>query len=225
VKTKSIVETLELASTKGFNFLKVGYLMSDFRLFIFGSFDQGFVHYSKIQNFVQSIQVAKVQGTVLRSEVGYPVLMNSGNEWVEGKVVDLAGGDVLVRLLDEFHGFSQLLPDRSLFHRVELEAVVSDGTQLMAQTYVLNPKKLNKTFKAIPRGDWRSNLIEEPPYLSRLSDSEINYIQKLGSASGRDIIPIDIDIYRRLIGSGIVADKGRRLALTKFGRDLLRHLH
>ena len=49
-------------------------------------------------------------------------------------------------------------------------------------------------------------------------------ILKLGASSGRDIVPINLDIYRDLLNKGLIVDKGRRLALTNLGFDVYKYL-
>jgi hypothetical protein len=53
-----------------------------------------------------------------------------------------------------------------------------------------------------------------------LSSRQANYVKKLGQISGRDILPIDLDLYRELMKLGLIIDKGRRLALTELGKKI-----
>ena len=64
----------------------------------------------------------------------------------------------------------------------------------------------------------------QPPLSNKLSDSQKRYILKLGASSGRDIVPINLDIYRDLLNKGLIVDKGRRLALTNLGFDVYKYL-
>ncbi|MNS72308.1 hypothetical protein D3C72_1057130 [compost metagenome] len=66
--------------------------------------------------------------------------------------------------------------------------------------------------------------MEEPALTAKLSDKQVTYIQKLGKSSGREIIPIDLTLYRELMNLELIVDKGRRLALSKFGQEVYRHL-
>lgn len=58
----------------------------------------------------------------------------------------------------------------------------------------------------------------------QLTEKQRQYIVKLGNSSGRDILPINLDLYRELIKLELVKDKGRRLALTTLGQDVFRSL-
>jgi hypothetical protein len=63
---------------------------------------------------------------------------------------------------------------------------------------------------------------------SRLTAKQKAYIQRLGLSTGRskgrEIVPIDLGLYRELMHLEIVVDKGRRLALTELGQELCRML-
>ena len=60
--------------------------------------------------------------------------------------------------------------------------------------------------------------------INKLTAKHVNYIKKLGTSSGRDVIPIDLDLYRELLKMELIIDKGRRLALSKLGQEVFRYL-
>ena len=60
--------------------------------------------------------------------------------------------------------------------------------------------------------------------VSTLTQRQIAYIKKLGGTTGRDIVPIDLDLYRQLMKMELIVDKGRRLALSKRGKELYEYL-
>ena len=76
----------------------------------------------------------------------------------------------------------------------------------------------------IENGDWRQSLKENPVLPDSLTEKQVCYIRKLGASSGRDIVPIDLQLYRELMKLDLIVDKGRRLALTKLGKDVYRFL-
>jgi hypothetical protein len=90
--------------------------------------------------------------------------------------------------------------------------------------YLLNKAKLPKEAVLIESGNGRDFLAQHPPLTTQLSDSQKRYILKLGASSGRDIVPINLDIYRDLLNKGLIVDKGRRLALTNLGIEVFRYL-
>jgi len=65
---------------------------------------------------------------------------------------------------------------------------------------------------------------QKPNFLDQLTAKQVNYIKKLGSSSGRDIVPIDMELYRELMKMELIVDKGRRLALTKLGKEVFSYL-
>ncbi len=56
----------------------------------------------------------------------------------------------------------------------------------------------------------------EPSF--ELSPRQATYVKRLSQITGREIVPIDLDLYRELLKLEIIIDKGRRLALTKLGK-------
>ncbi len=60
--------------------------------------------------------------------------------------------------------------------------------------------------------------------LSILTERQEAYIKKLGKSTGREIVPIDLPLYRELMNLELIVDKGRRLALSKLGHEVYRNL-
>lgn len=196
------------------------------RLFVYGSFCEGMVHFEMLSNFIQSVTSARVKGSVYRLQVGYLVFHEAGDHWVEGQVVELEAPAALYKLLDEFHGFWPLSPDKSLFHKRSIAAQSSNspGETLMASVYAVNPLKLPKTATAIESGMWKQSIDQQPSLIEQLTERQSHYIKRLGASTGRDIVPIDLDLYRELMKMDLIVDKGRRLALTKLGKEVYRYL-
>lgn len=193
--------------------------------FVYGSFYKGLVHYHKIADYIVSSQPAMTgKGSVYRLEVGYPVYLLDGQDNVAGLWVQLEGPDLLFKVLDEFHGYNPITPDKSLFWRKAIDVHTQDGKTLSAQVYVLNPSKLPRTAQRIPEGLWQQNIAETPVLPAQLTARQRAYISKLGSTRGRDIVPIDLNLYRELMKLDLIVDKGRRLALTKLGKEVWRYL-
>ena len=74
-------------------------------------------------------------------------------------------------------------------------------------------------------GDLKKSLTDKPALTEHLTEKQRNYLLKLGKSSGRDILPIDLNMYRDLIKLELVVDKGRRLALTSLGQDVFKFLN
>jgi len=198
--------------------------MSKSTLFVYGSLMKGMVHHSKVAAHVKDSKPATTEGTLYRLPVGYPSMVE-GPGTVRGDLLTLDNFKELIKLLDEFEGFSPTNPDKSLYLRVERPVLV-DGAKKPITTwvYVLNKVRLPKEATAIESGDYRQAMAAQPPISTQLSESQRRYILKLGASSGRDIVPINLDIYRDLLNKGLIVDKGRRLALTSLGADVYRFL-
>lgn len=53
-----------------------------------------------------------------------------------------------------------------------------------------------------------------------LTPRQSTYVKRLSQITGREIVPIDLDLYRELLKLELIIDKGRRLALTKLGKEV-----
>lgn len=194
------------------------------RFFVYGSMTEGMVHFSRISNFIESLKPARIEGSAWRLKVGFPALMEDGLDRIDGQFVELRGGDLLLALLDEFHGYNSLDPVKSLYLR-RSRMVDTAGGQEEAWVYFLNPLKKPTSATLILGGNWRRSLEEQPALTAKLTDRQRSYLMKLGAASGRDIVPInDMSLYRELMNLELIVDKGRRLALSKLGQEVYRHL-
>ena len=192
-------------------------------LFVCGALCEGMVNFDKLQSFVKSVRPVRVKGSAVRLPVGYPALSVDGEDVVQGQLLEMEASETLFSILDEFHGFNPNKPEKSLMlkSRVEVEC---DGELVSTQAYVLNPLRPQKGLMPIPQGDWQKDIQEQPPLLEKLTDKQKTYISKLGASSGREIVPIDLELYRQLMNLEVIVDKGRRLALSKLGKDLYKHL-
>jgi len=195
------------------------------RFFVYGSFCEGMVHFSKIQNFVESSVFARVKATAYRLKVGFPALVKGGGDLVPGQLVEMKGSELLIGLLDEFYGFNRMDPEKSLYTREEVD-VYPEGSSISvkAWVYFLSPLKLPVNAAVINGGDWQRSLAEQPALTDKLTEKQTAYIQKLGKSSGREIVPIDLTLYRELMNLELIVDKGRRLALSRLGQEVFRHL-
>ena len=199
--------------------------MTTTRFFVYGSFCEGMVHFSKIQNFMESSVFARAKATAYRLKVGFPVIVKGGGDLVPGQLVELKTSEILLGLLDEFFGFNRQAPEMSLYSREEIEVFPEGASQsIKAWAYFLNPLKLPVNAAVIPGGDWKKSMEEQPVLTSQLTEKQATYIQKLGRSTGREIVPIDLTLYRELMNLELIVDKGRRLALSKLGQEVFRHL-
>ncbi|MBK9293870.1 MAG: gamma-glutamylcyclotransferase [Oligoflexia bacterium] len=185
---------------------------------------KGMVHHNKLAAMVKEIKPASAQGLLYRLPVGYPAMVD-GEGTVKGELLTLDNYKEIIKFMDEFEGYSIQNPEKSLTTRVEKQVFIDDGkSPIMADVYLLNPAKLPKDAKLIDGGDYRASMAGQTPLPLQLTDSQKKYILKLGASSGRDIVPINLDIYRDLLNKGLIVDKGRRLALTNLGSEVFRFL-
>ncbi len=192
-------------------------------VFVYGSMAEGMVHFKKIQSAVLKIDKASVVGSAYQLACGYPVILSEGTDHLPGQVVELKSPDFLIPLLDEFYGFSVFDPSKSLHFRQEIKVKTDSGEEVTCWTYFLNPKKLPTNAKSIPSAVWEEKL-KSPKFMDQLTSRQIQFIQKLSRISGREVVPIDLPLYRELMSLELIVDKGRRLALSKFGQEVCRYL-
>lgn len=199
--------------------------MTEGKFFVYGSMTEGLVHFEKIREFVLDSESAMIQGRAYRLKVGFPVVLEQGSDAIPGQIVTLKSNDLLLALLDQFHGVHPQDAGKSLYWRKTVYAKLAHGAIVAAQTYLLNPAKLPKTATVIEGGNWQQALLSEPSLIEKLTDRQRAYILRLGASTGREIVPIDLPLYRELMNLEIIVDKGRRLALSKLGHEVYRHLN
>ena len=198
--------------------------MTEIKFFVYGSMSEGLVHFNKIKEFIVSKKPARVKAEAWRLKVGFPVLVDSGDDLISGEIVTLNSSDLLIGILDQFHGFNTFELDKSLYFRKTVEADTAEGVEAV-QIYFLNPSHLPQTAIKINGGDWKQSLLDEPPLTSKLTEKQKQYIMKLSIAKGRDSIPCDLmSVYRPLLNMELIVDKGRRSALSKLGHEVVRYL-
>lgn len=195
------------------------------KIFAYGALSEGMIQFHKIQNLVAPLDKAWTRGAVYRLKVGFPVVLKQGQQIVIGQLLEVKDSEFVWALMDELIGCNPLDLENSLYHRKLAEVHTKDNQSLSAWVYFLNPLKLPPNAQLIGDGDWQRSLRENPPLLDQLTERHRVYIQKLGAASGREVVPIhDLKIYRELMGLELIVDKGRRLALTKLGQEVCRYL-
>ncbi len=198
--------------------------MSTTSLFVIGSMTEGMVHFSRIKDFIVSQRPASVVGSVYRLKVGYPVLSLGGSQFVQGFLFEIKKSELLLQLLDQFYGYDSQRPERSLHIRTSVTVHAEADEPSTADTYVINLQRIPQGAVVLPDPDWKRALAERPPLTQTLTERQRSYVLKLGSSSGREILPIDLSLYRELMSLEIIIDKGRRLALSKFGQEVYRYL-
>lgn len=200
-------------------------------LFVYGSLSEGMVHYNKISSYVQNLRRGRIYGHCFRLPVGYPVFLAHCEATADlklaptsGYLVELSAPDLVYKLLDEYHGVSALTPEKSVYFKTPVKVELENGETVDAYTYAMNPAKLPPQAEYLPNGDWEASLKERPALPELLTEKQSSYVKRLGASTGREIVPIDLALYRELMKLELIVDKGRRLALTKLGKDVYRYL-
>lgn len=192
-------------------------------VFVYGSLSEGMVHFDRIAGAVLNSEKAWANGAAYQLKVGYPVLLKESSQKISGHLVELSSAELMIPLLDTFYGFSSLDSAKSLHFRELVQVETSSGELVECWIYYLNPKKLPSSATLISDGDWQSR-IQGPKFTDQLTDRQKTYIRRLGAATGREVVPIDLPLYRELMNLELIVDKGRRLALSKFGQEVCRYL-
>ena len=192
------------------------------KLFIYGSLCEGMIHHKVIKDSIVNCVPAEIKGSAYRLNVGYPVYLSEGNGSVKGYLVELKHSDILPALLDEFYGVNHRQPNRSV-HERQYTQVLAGSNVVEAQVYALRAKKLPKDAILIENGNWEADFASQKPLDERFSEEEIQYIEKIGKTTGREVIPYT-PMTRQLEKQGLVVDKGRRPALTPYGKEVFKYL-
>ena len=203
--------------------------MTTMRFFFIGSWTEGMLHFEKLKPFIISYEVATVKAVAYRLPVGFPVLMAQSNpvenDQIVGQLIELRHDDALLALMDTLNGVHASDSAKGLNIRTTISVMKSSGELDEAQVYLFNPKKLPVKSVRIAGGVWHEHLVQNPPLTTQLTDKQKTYVLKLGSAKGRDIVPInDLSLYRELMKLELIVDKGRRLALSSLGKEVYNHL-
>lgn len=209
--------------------------MTTMRFFMIGSWTEGMVHFNKLIPYIIASETAYIISTAYRLAVGYPVLVDFPNSVeslelnikskIAGQLIEIKMDSTLLNVLDFFHGVNLKDFSKGLYHRKECKVFRSYNEEVLAHVYFFNPKKLNKKSQLIKNGDWKQSLQIDPPIIQNLTDRQKDYVLQLGSVKGRDIVPIkDLTLYRELMKLELIVDKGRRLALSPFGKEVYSYL-
>jgi len=194
-------------------------------LFVYGVWCESGSLFGLLKPYVDQIEPGYVLGEVYRTSVGYPVYVDEGSDLVPGQLATVRGPDLLWRLLEDFHGLQPLDPKLSLFQRITRTVFDHQGAiKAEAHVFSVAPPKVDTRWARIVGGDWRKDLAGRPALPEQMTERQRSYIRRLGQSTGREIVPIDLDLYRELMKLELIIDKGRRLALSPLGREILRYL-
>jgi hypothetical protein len=192
-----------------------------YSFFLYGVYDEGQKCFPRFQNFITSSQTAYVKGTLFKLACGLPLLNPQGDKMVPGRLVELDVAESHWPIIDAINGYNASGGKRNFLVREPVEVLVHEGSPVAAQTYCLNPERKTQGCQEITDDAVYANFINgHPSLIDRLTERQKTYIQRLSQAKGREIVPVDMALYRELMSLELIVDKGRRLALTHLGQEV-----
>lgn len=191
-----------------------------YAFFLYGIYDEGQKCFPRFKNFITSSRPAYVKGNLYKLSCGLPLLAPGGEDVISGNLVELEIADSYWAIIDALNGFNALNPKKSLIVRQAVEVHLPESAPVQAQAYSINADKKVQGLELVPGGEWQTCMSSPQALIERLTDRQKTYIQKLSQAKGREIVPVDMALYRELMSLELIVDKGRRLALTHLGQEI-----
>lgn len=192
-----------------------------YNFFLYGVYSEGQPCHGRFKNFIKKSEPAQVKASVFKLQSGLCLLLNEGAQWVSGSAVELEMDESHWPLFDALNGYNQSLASKNFIIKETVSAHTAEGLQILLSTYCLNPEKKHQTLGEVSEVELQN--ISALPFQSlveKLTDRQRTYIHKLSKARGREIIPVDMALYRELMCLELIVDKGRRLALTNLGVEV-----
>ncbi len=192
-----------------------------YSFFLYGVYDEGQKCYPRFKNFIVHQQTAYVKGTLFKLACGLALLNPQGEKVVPGRLVQLDINESHWPIIDALNGYNSSAGKKNFIVREQIEVSVHEGAPVLAQTYCLSPDKKMRGCQEITEDTFYTQFKEShQTLLDRLTERQKTYIQKLSQAKGREIVPVDMALYRELMSLELIVDKGRRLALTSLGQEV-----
>jgi len=191
-----------------------------YSFFLYGVYDQGQKCFPRFQNFVLNRQPAFARGTLYKLACGLALLNPQGDKTVPGHLVELDVQESHWPIIDALNGYNALGGKKNFLVRQTIEVNLPEAAAVSAQTYCLNLDKKTHGCHEITDEAFYASPVANPSLIDRLTERQKTYIQKLSQAKGREIVPVDMALYRELMSLELIIDKGRRLALTNLGQEI-----
>jgi hypothetical protein len=192
-----------------------------YSFFLYGVYDEGQTCYSRFQNLITNSQTAYVQGTLYKLASGLSLLSPRGDKTVPGRLVELNIEESHWPIVDALNGYNASAGKKNFIVREPVEVSVLEGAPVSAQTYCMSSERKTLGCQEITDPSVYATFVNgQPSLIDRLTERQKTYIQKLSQAKGREIVPVDMALYRELMSLELIIDKGRRLALTHLGQEV-----
>jgi hypothetical protein len=213
----SLIFDIPFNSFRGLGDLK-GWEMA-YSFFLYGIYAEGQKCFSRFKNLISHSRPAYVKGTMNKLTCGLPILSTPGEDMISGQLVQLDIPESYWAILDALNGYNASNLKKSFLVRENVEVIVMEGPTVSAQTYCLNSARSSHVAELISSG-WENVLESSVGLVEKLTERQKTYLQKLSQAKGREIIPVDMALYRELMSLELIIDKGRRIALTRLGLEI-----
>ena len=181
--------------------------------FLYGVYSEGQPCHERFKNFIIKSQSAFVKASLFQLLSGLQMIASEGHDTIQGQLVELDIPQDSQATFDAINGYYADFKEKTIIWRETLLAQTEWGSE-PAEVYTLNPTKKDQ-FRQVPPSEVVGSQLFE-----KLSDRHKTYICKLAIAKGREIVPVDMALYRELMGLELIVDKGRRLALTPLGQEV-----
>ena len=195
-------------------------------IFVFEDLGPGLVQLEKLKKLgvkVESRVSGKVRAGVVRMLSGL-VVATEGNLEIAGDIVRMELTPTASSMLEEYHGVNRAQPEAGLCKLVQTQATCSQGLSHEVEVFCLLEDRIPPSAQRVSDGNWKKAIADRPGVAQLLTPRQREYIRKLAACSGRDVVPIDLNLYRELLRLEVAVDKGRRLALTALGQEVSRWL-
>lgn len=189
--------------------------------FIYGVYDEDQKCHARFKNFIVKKEKAYTKGSLHVLSCGLGLLSPEGQSVIPGHLIELEIPDSYWPILDMLSGFDASSAKKSFVHRQPVSVSLLEAQPLQTQAYCINPEKKIAGIKRL-EGEELHAYFEKPTacLIDKLTERQKTYIQKLAQAKGREIVPVDMALYRELMSLELIVDKGRRLALTRLGSEI-----
>lgn len=192
-----------------------------YSFFLYGVYDENQKCHSRFKEFIVKKEKAYVKGSLHVLNCGLALLSSEGSSVIPGHVVELECPESYLSILDMLSGYDPQSPKKSFVHRVSVQASVVEAQPVETQAYCLNSEKKIAGLRKLDCAELQAYFgASKENIIDKLTERQKTYIQKLAQAKGREIVPVDMALYRELMSLELIVDKGRRLALTRLGSEV-----
>lgn len=193
----------------------------NYSFFLYGVYDENQKCHPRFKDFIVKKERAYVKGSLHVLHCGLGLMSTEGQSMIPGTLVEMECPESYLPILDMLSGFDAMAPKKSFVHRQIVHASVLEAPSVEVQTYCLNPDKKIPGLRKLEGDELNMYFTNnKESVIDKLTERQKIYIQKLAQAKGREIVPVDMALYRELMSLELIVDKGRRLALTRLGTEV-----